>query len=303
MNKKELVEYLRQNMPKFQGTEEEREIKTALYIYVELGKIKSFDEQYFFGNSETRRKIYDLAQRQERDIDKTANQRKIICVSLTHLYCSILKEFDIFAVPSTPEEGGHIYPIIATKGKKTIVADLQLDLENIQTKSRLQHFEYMGDLPKDKKIKSNQKLLTEMLIEIGYIRDEKDYKDEEIEKLASQTKEMNPHEALKTILEDKELYRGNEEMENIEINKFYKRVLKRTVPHFMEKKIYVFNCYREKEEQRDYTLCVFSEEGSIKTYLFSKKERRFLSATPGKMRELEEDGLKFGAKPKENGAK
>lgn len=229
MSKRELVEYLKQNMPKFQGTEEEIEIKTALYIYIELGKKKSFDEQYYFGNSETKRKIYDLAQRQERDVDKTASKRKIICVSLTHLYCSILKEFDIFAVPSTPEEGGHIYPIIITTGKKTIVADLQLDLENIQTKSRLQHFEYMGDLPRNGKTKSDQEALTKMLIEMGYIRNEKDYKDEEIERLASRAKDMNPHEALKTILEDRELYNGNEEMEISEINKFYKRVLKRTV--------------------------------------------------------------------------
>lgn len=40
MKKKEMVEYLKQNMPEFEGTEEEKEIKTALYIYIELGKMK-----------------------------------------------------------------------------------------------------------------------------------------------------------------------------------------------------------------------------------------------------------------------
>ena len=35
MTKKEIVEYLKQNMPVFQGTEE-IEVKKALYIYVEL---------------------------------------------------------------------------------------------------------------------------------------------------------------------------------------------------------------------------------------------------------------------------
>lgn len=300
MTKREIVEYLKQNMPNFEGTEEEIEVKTALYIYVELGKTKSFDENYYFGNSETKRKIYYLAQRQEKDIDKIANRRKIICVSLTHLYCSILKEFGIDAVASASEE--HIYPIIRTKNKKIFVADLQLDLENIQTKSRLEHFEYMGSILPNGKINSNQSVLTKMLVEIGYIKSERDYKNEEIEKLIEQIKGMNPHEALKTIVEDEKLYTGNEEMESIEVNKFYKRALKRIVPHFWEKRIFAFNCYKEKEEkQRDYILCVFSEEDTIKPYLFSKKDKEFLSVEIQKIKELEEQGLKLGIKPKENG--
>lgn len=302
MTKKEIVEYLKQNMPDFQGTEEEIEVKKALYIYVELGKMKSFDERYYFGNSETQRKIYDLAERQERNVDKIAGQRKLICVSLTHLYCSILKEFGIYAMASTPEEGGHIYPIVMTKSKKAFIADLQLDLENIQTKSRLEHFEYMGDLPRNRGVNSDQATLTKMLIEMRYIKDEKDYKNEEIERLAEQVRDMYPHEALRTVLEDEELYCGNEDMESIEANKFYRRVLRRVIPHFFETKVFAFNCYKEREEgERDYTLCVFSEEDTMKPYIFSKKDRRFLSVGIPKMKELEEGGLKFGVRPKEKG--
>ena len=44
MTRRETIEQLKQNMPEFTGTEEEIELKKALYIYVELGKIKSFDE-------------------------------------------------------------------------------------------------------------------------------------------------------------------------------------------------------------------------------------------------------------------
>ena len=77
MNKKEIIEKLKNNMPKFTGTEEEIEVKTALYIYMELGKIKSFDEKYYFGNSETRRKIYDLAEKQEENIEQTVSKRKL----------------------------------------------------------------------------------------------------------------------------------------------------------------------------------------------------------------------------------
>lgn len=304
MDKKEIVEYLAQNMPDFQGSDEEVEVKKALYIYVELGKMKSFDEEYYYGDLQTKEKIYHLAEGQEENIDIIAKKRKITCVSLTHLYCHILKEFDIYAIASEPEEeGGHIYPIIITKNKKVFVADLQLDLENIQTKSRLEHFEYMGDLPRKRKSTSNQKALTEMLIEMGYIENESDYKNQEIEKLVEQVKDKNPHDALRTILEDEELYRGNEEMESIEIDKFYKRMLKRVIPHFFNRKVYAFNCYREKEEnQKEYTLCVFSEEDTIRPYLFSKKDRRFLKVEVNKMKELEDEGLKIGIRAKEKGS-
>ena len=85
---------------------------------------------------------------------------------IIHLYCDILKEFGIYAVASEPEDDGHVNSIIVTKNKKAFVADLQLDL-NIQTKSRLEHFEYL-----------DPKALTKMLIEIGYIKDDKGYKNE-----------------------------------------------------------------------------------------------------------------------------
>ena len=34
MTKRELVEKLKQDIPKFEGTKEEKELKTALYIYI-----------------------------------------------------------------------------------------------------------------------------------------------------------------------------------------------------------------------------------------------------------------------------
>lgn len=39
----------------------------------------------------------------------------------------------------------------------------------------------------------------------------------------------------------------------------------------------------------------------MKPYIFSKKDRRFLSVGIPKMKELEEEGLKFGVRSKEKG--
>lgn len=304
MKRKEIIEQLRQNMPNFLGNDEEVEIKKALYIYVELGKIKSFDENYYFGNSGTQRKIYALAERSKRNIEEIVGKRKLICVSLTHLYCNLLNEFGIYAVASEPEEGGHIHPIVITKNKKLFVADLQLDLENIQTKSRLEHFEYREDLSSSIQSIPNRKAITEMLIEMGYIGSESDYKNEEVERLKEETKGKNPHETLRMIMEDETLYHGNEEMDIVEVNKFFKGILKKVIPHFLGKRVFAFNCYREKEnKERDYTLCMFSEEDTIVPYLFSKKDRRFLKIEIQKMKQLEKEGLNFGARQKEDGSK
>ncbi len=297
MNQKEMIEQLKANMPEFSGTDEEKEIQKSLYIYIELGKTKSFDEKYYYGNSETQKKIYTLAQRQEKDLNKLTEKRKIICVSLTYLYCDLLKKFGINAISSVPDDTGHVYPIIITKNGNKFIADLQLDLENIQTKSRLEHFDYIRDTQK------NQEAITDMLIKIGYIKDEQDYKDKEIEKLRKQIKGMNPHRALDTILQDEQLYSENEYMEGVEVSKFYIKILKKIMPHFLNKKVYAFNCYRKNEnDEKDYTLCVFSEEDDIRTYLFSKKDKRFLNVDTNKMLKLEKEGLVLGAKTKESGS-
>lgn len=54
MNKKEVIEELKNKMPTFNGTDEEIEIKTALYLYIEVAKLKEFDERYFWGNQKAR---------------------------------------------------------------------------------------------------------------------------------------------------------------------------------------------------------------------------------------------------------
>ena len=241
---------------------------------------------------------------QEKNTEEIANKRKIICVSLTYLYNDILKEFGIEARASIPDEAGHIFSIITAKNKSVITADLQSDLENIQTKSRVKHFEYIGQMPEEKYAEENekQKMITDMLIEIGYIKNEKEYKDEEVKKLAEQVKEMDPHKALETIVKDENLYKNNEEMESVEISKFHKRIIRKILPQYYGKKVYVINCYKQEKDERNYTICAFSEEKNIKTYLFSKKDKIFLDVDIDKMNQLQKEGLVLGATDKENGA-
>ena len=185
-----------------------------------------------------------------------------------------------------------------------IEADLQLDLENIQTKSKLEHFNYKGNIDRQSYKVLEDIEITNMLIEAGYIKNESDYKNAKIEKLKEKVKNKNAKEALETIVKDKEIYKDNEEMDIIELNKFYRGMLKKVVPDYLDKKIFLFSCYRKNEEnEKDYTCCVFSDEhyNSPTIYLFSKKRRRFLETDINNLKQLKEEGLVLGAKPGELG--
>ena len=95
MNQKEIIEELKENMPKFNGNQEEVEIKTALYLYIELAKKKTFDERYYWGNQKIRNLAYKESVQDSKSTDKMIKKRKITCVSISHLYKYVLEQFGI----------------------------------------------------------------------------------------------------------------------------------------------------------------------------------------------------------------
>lgn len=68
MTKKDLVEEILQNMP--DGL---TQLEKARYIYIELGKQRTFDTRYYYGNSSIRKKIH---QEVERERTNTRNLKK-----------------------------------------------------------------------------------------------------------------------------------------------------------------------------------------------------------------------------------
>ena len=308
MNKNQIVEYIKDKMPNFEGTAEEKEVKTALFIYVELGKIKSFNTQYYFGNTETKRKIYQLARLERTDEDKIANKRKITCVTMTSLYISILRDFGIYAYPSRMDDDPvHEFPVVTLKSGEEFEADLQADLTNIQTKSRLEYFNYLG---KSDNMRDAQNALTQRLIEIGYINKESDYKNDEIERLQDiGVSKMPVHKALQTILEDEKLYEGNENMGIVELNLFFKSILIDVVPNFYNNGIYCFNCERDNSRgEHTYGTCIYSKDDradandKVKTYMYSQKNKKFVHVPIKLIQYLKNTGTKFGLRRREKAA-
>ena len=115
-------------------------IEQARYIYIELGKLVSFDEGYWLGNRREKEKIYKLSRKVKEFKDLKSN--KVICVSLSKLYNYLLNKIGIEAIQESKEEGkfAHVYSVIIMD-KKRCKVDLQKDLKNIQAKLRTMHFD------------------------------------------------------------------------------------------------------------------------------------------------------------------
>lgn len=294
MTKNELVQKISENMPKFEGTDEEIEIKKALYVYITLGKMKSFDERYFFGNISEAKKIVEQAKSDKKDIDSITKKRKIICITLSYLYKEILKELGIYSYTVEDNEfDDHVSNIIILKNRKAISADLQLDLYCINAKMRVRFFRAIGEenfLPIRK--------LDKMLMELGYINSIEDYRDNVIENLKGKVLDLSLEEILKTILESRETYSGMEGVETSEAYKYYLALQEEVLGKKKAKKMRQFSCVRRKENgENDYTFCIYADTGDYRTvtpYLYSIKHGRMLPITLEKIRELEEGGLKLG---------
>jgi len=304
MTKKEIIEKLRQNMP-----EGLNDVAMAKYIYIELGKIKSFDMRFYYGNSEIRRKMYKLAERARIDTEHVAEGKNIVCLSLSYLYRDILKEFGIKCTvyeEDAEEEYNHAYNIIFLKDGRKIKADLQRDLANVQTRSRTREF---GELPEYGADVNIYQISDEEMLQIdqsiGYINSAEDYRDSYIEEVKEEVKDMSVEEAMSAVLNNPKIYDIQENMGYSELRAYYKSVFAKTMPGCLGRKMYLINCYRTLEDgTRDYTMCAFAtNKEKATTLLFSQKYNRFINISLEELSKLEEGGLVLGRSQKEEGLK
>lgn len=299
MNKKELVEELKRKMPVFSGTDEEKEIKTALYIYIELGRMKEFDESYYFGNSKDIRRVMSDAVRNSENPDKISKKRKIICVTMAHLYKSILEDFGIQSrvVTKLFENGQieHMSNIIDLKSGKSISADAQLDMFRVQTGMCLKNFgsesEYNTDV-----IKTEQ--LIQMLIDVGYIKDKDDFRDGKIEEVKGKIDGLNCNEAVSAILNSPEIYGENRNQGVVEAHKYYFSILKMLLPDDFGRDVFLFQCSKQREEkEQDFSFGIYANVDNVEdlqVYLYSKNKGRLLACDLENLISLQNQGLKIG---------
>lgn len=310
MTRKDLVEEIKQNMP--DGL---TQLEKARYIYLELGKQRRFDTRYYYGNSKTRKRIKMLAMNARYNAKKYYNEKNLVCISLSYLYQSILREYGINCVVTDNDmySSGHVMPILyiddEKRGKLKIKADLQRDLPWIQAGMITDNFGDRDD-PNEGFTELYYEDLREIDRKIGYIDDE--YKDVELQQLAHEIKNMNVHESLRYVLKDPRIIQRTDFKGHVEAREYYGHILKTLLKKYNRRKAYIFTCYRDKEinnedeqkqKQREYTICAFSyEKDECIPYLYSVREKKFKEVSVDTLIELQESGLVFGTSTKTPGA-
>lgn len=282
-----MVQKLKIEMPKGLN-----EIEIAKYIYIELGKIKSYDDKYFFGNSKTKSKIYRLARNTPNRINETMKKKKIVCVSLSYLYRELLKRFNIKSYINYPDiEGDHVNVVICLNDGNNIKADLQLDLLMIQTKMKTRYFgtkergeekEGFSEISNEENIKIDKR--------IHYINDEKDYRDEEIEKLKQNCQGKSPKEISELIINNHKVNNLPTDMGYVERSKYYIGLFRLCMPR---KKFDISHCYRydktdneEQDKKYKMILGVYDKGNSITTYTFSERANGFIPVEPSVLKQI-----------------
>lgn len=298
MTFEELLDEIISKMPRYilLGDKEKVEIKKALYVYIILGKMKSTDERIYWGNEKSARDVIKQSKEDCKDLDVLARRKKLTCISISYLYKEILNRLGIRCdVVNLDEHSVHVKNCIRLKSGRGFIVDLQQDLSNIQTKRRLEFFKPLGT---ENFLKEH--LLTYYLMQIGYVFDEQDYRNEDIEIVKKRVRNLPVKEVISTIVGSNEIFKGIQNMEVPEAYIYYKDVIDYILGNDREKDVYRFPCYilDGKENPRYNTFCIFQDTGNHRTlipYLYSKKHGRMLKCDLETLESLQEDGLFFGS--------
>ena len=298
MTAKEMMDKIIDGIPEsvYTGTQEEIEIKLALYVYTELGKLKSVDERIYWANGKIAYRIVQQSREDSKDINKLAGKRKLICISIANLYKRILNRLGIQCETRRGEPPDvHLDNVITLRSGRKILADLQLDLYNVRTKRKLECFKAIG---KEDFLDDNT--LTDYLMSVGYIFDSQDYRNNKVKDIKKKIRFLSAKEALANIVGSDEVYKGIEGIDVSEAYIYYKETLAQLLDRKRFREIYRFPCYvlDQNKEPRYSTFCFFADTGNYRNlvpYLYSTKYGRMLVCDLDTLGNLQDEGLHFGS--------
>lgn len=114
----------------------------ARYVYISLGKLFSFDDNYYFGPSKLKNKIYTLALQNKVNFKSLSEQskNKAICVSIARVYSDILNKIGIKSFVNQDDLDDPHMNTIFSIDNHNYQADLQKDLLYVQLHCRTHYF-------------------------------------------------------------------------------------------------------------------------------------------------------------------
>lgn len=223
------------------------QIEQARYIYLQLGKLFTFDEKYWLGNSKTRRMIYRSARKIQTPKDLKSN--KVICVSLTNTYNSLLQRIGIEAEAVHAEDDLHVYSIFKIDGVE-YEADLQRDMKFIQAHRKTRLFGREPDYSTRKLISDEQ--MQEMDEKFGYTYEGDEYLAILIDRLRDKLELIpNMEQKMKYALQKIEGFMSGTDMGFVEKMLYYEMILPDVFSTKEAKKVQIMDMYVEEDGEKN----------------------------------------------------
>lgn len=266
------------------------QIEQARYIYLQLGKLFTFDEKYWLGNSKTRRMIYKSAKKIQTPKDLKNN--KVICVSLTNTYNSLLQRMGIEAEAVHAEDDLHVYTIFKVDGVE-YEADLQRDMKFIQAHRKTRSFGREPDYSTRKLISDEQ--MQEMDDKFGYTYEGDEYLAILIDRLRDKLELLpNMEQKIKYALKKIERFEADTDMGFVEKMLYYEMILPDVLSSKESKKVQIMDMYVEEDGERKYTCCISAnkEKNEYVRYMYSEKTGTFLPIDEQELIKLMSEGLR-----------
>ena len=297
LTRKQLVEHIKQIMPC-----DLYEIEKLAFIETEIAKQISFDEQYLWGDKESKEKIYKLAKTQAQKPHKEI-KRKLICVTMAELFGYVVKEvgFDVLyqkRAPGqenqtgdnnifkkvSPKKQEHVCPIVKLPNGKYIEVDVQSDLYRLQTRSKPKAFGKNRFKIADGIITStvDDSIIEKVFKKIYGLKEHERFTDEYIAIFSAMLRYQSktPMEMLEFFMNDPKI---QEELQNtrcIEANKLYKKILGVCYDVSIDKQFFkdqdkaiIEECILSNGQgQKRYSFCIYAQnEEEQQFYIFFKK--------------------------------
>lgn len=325
LTRKELVEHIKQTM-----LNDLDEIEKLAFIETEVAKQISFDEQYLWGDRESKEKIYKLAKRNAQ-LQHKEIKKKLICVTMAELFGYVVKEFgyDVFyqkRVPGeddktgekeifqkiSPKKQEHVCPIVKLSNGEYVEVDIQSDLYRLQTRSKPKAFGLnrveVVDGRKTSTIDNNT--IERVFRKIYKLQENERFTDEYIMVFSAMLgcQKKTPLQMLEFFINDPKI---QEELKNagcIEANKLFKKILAPCYDFsignqfFKESdKAIIEECILSNDKgQKRYSFCIFAEsEEKQQFYVYSKKTRRMVNLSQAEIQQMTGQvmNIKFKGRP------
>ena len=270
------------------------DLEKARYIYIELGKLFTFDEKYLLAPVKVQNKLYKMAIEDKVDFKDLATKKhsKALCVSIANAYALLLNSVGIHARAYQEDlRDPHLNTLLTLDGC-SYFADLQRDLLYIQSK-RKTHF-FGNTFAYNKEFISDDQLKV-VDSKIGYDYEGDIYLEDNLLSLIDKTKcEKSLSEKVKNILKAAMNAPGASEMDYSERSNLCTAFLRKVLDaeDFMKVKKHDMQVSNEQNSE-NFLLCYFvkphsskNKEDEYSVLVFSEKHKQFISFPYKKFNEL-----------------